>query len=123
MQKRIWGTFAKVGESDAKQKAVWEAFEDEKLRKKNVTGTEIGFFSLNIALNVRLEREKLSKKLKKAIKTLENIAKTAEKEALRIHPHRLLGDLVEKPGQLLRDSGRPQNMVNKKTGFPYKKIK
>jgi len=44
----------------------------------------MGFFSLNIALNARLEREKLSKMLKKTIKTLENIAKTTEKEALRI---------------------------------------
>ena len=103
MQKRIWSTFAKVGESDVKQKAVWNAFKDKKLRKKNVTGAETGLFSLKIDLNVRLECEKLYKRLKKAIKTLENIAKTTEKEALRIRTYRLLGDLVEKSGQLLRD--------------------
>jgi len=34
MQKRIWGTFAKVGESDVKQRAIWDAFRDKKLRKK-----------------------------------------------------------------------------------------
>jgi len=63
----------------------------------------MGLFSLNIALNVRLECEKLSKMLKKSIKTLENIAKTTENEAFRIRAYRLLGDLVEKSGQLLCD--------------------
>lgn len=102
MQKRIWRAFANVGESDIKQKAIWNAFKDKKTRKK-IEGAKMGLFSLKIALDVRLERENLYIRLKKAIETLEKIAKTTKNEVLRVRAYRALGDLVDKSGRLLRD--------------------
>ena len=60
-------------------------------------------FSLKFTLDVSLEREELFNRLENAILQVETILNTTDKPILKIRAYRLLGDLINKAGTLLKD--------------------
>jgi len=109
VQKAIWRAFSQIAEREEKQKAIWEAFQNRKLKKKfgkkpkmNPLSVEKSF-SLKFTLDVSLEREELFNRLENAILQVETILNTTDKPILKIRAYRLLGDLINKAGTLLKD--------------------
>jgi len=109
VQKAIWRAFSQIAEREEKQKAIWEAFQNRKLEKKfgkepkmNRLSIEKSF-SLRFTLDVSLEREDLYSRLQNAIQVVQTIINTTDKPTLKIRAYRLLGDLINKAGTLLKD--------------------
>ena len=108
VQKAIWRAFSKIAEREEKQKAIWEAFQNRKLKKigkepkMNLLSIEKSF-SLRFTLDVSLEREDLYSRLQNAIQVVQTIINTTDKPTLKIRAYRLLGDLINKAGTLLKD--------------------
>jgi len=109
VQKAIWRAFSQIAEREEKQKAIWEAFQNRKLEKKfgkepkmNRLSIEKSF-SLRFTLDVSLEREDLYSRLQNAIQVVQTIINTTDKPILKIRAYRLLGDLINKAGTLLKD--------------------
>ena len=108
VQKAIWRAFSQIAEMEEKQKAIWEAFQDRRLKKigkepkMNLLSIEKSF-SLKFTLDVSLEREDLYSRLQNAIQVVQTIINTTDKPTLKIRAYRLLGDLINKAGTLLKD--------------------
>ena len=108
VQKAIWRAFSQIAEREEKQKAIWEAFQDRRLKKigkepkMNLLSIEKSF-SLKFTLDVSLEREDLYSRLQNAIQVVQTIINTTDKPTLKIRAYRLLGDLINKAGTLLKD--------------------
>jgi len=109
VQKAIWRAFSQIAEREEKQKAIWEAFQNRKLKKKfgkkpkmKPLSVEKSFL-LKFTLDVSLEREELFNRLENAILQVETILNTTDKPILKIRAYRLLGDLINKAGTLLKD--------------------
>lgn len=108
VQKAIWRAFSQIAEREEKQKAIWEAFQNRKLKKigkepkMNPLSIEKSF-SLKFTLDVSLEREELYSRLQNAIQVVQTIINTTDKPTLKIRAYRLLGDLINKAGTLLKD--------------------
>jgi len=109
VQKAIWRAFSQIAEREEKQKAIWEAFKNRKLKKKFGKKPKMKplsvekSFSLKFTLDVSLEREELFNRLENAILQVETILNTTDKPILKIRAYRLLGDLINKAGTLLKD--------------------
>jgi len=109
VQKAIWRAFSQIAEMEEKQKAIWEAFQNRKLKKKFGKKPEMNpfsiekSFSLKFTLDVSLEREDLYSRLQNAIQVVQTIINTTDKPTLKIRAYRLLGDLINKAGTLLKD--------------------